>query len=128
MKHLKYFNEAKNNKPNIKKVEHSGFVIQHGRDAVSNDILTFEIANDDDIWMHAKGVPGSHVVIKVDEKLPTEDVIRFAAELAAKNSKSSEENVEIVYCKRKFVKKEPGMNPGQVKVDYKNSDTIKVKK
>jgi len=128
MKHLKYFNEAKNNKPNIKKVEFSGFTLQYGRDAQSNDILTFEIANDDDVWMHAKGVPGSHVVIKVDEKLPTEDVLNFAAQIAVKNSKSSQENFEVVYCKRKFVKKEPGMNPGQVRVDYTNSHTIKVKK
>ena len=128
MKYLKYFNEAKNNKPNIKKVEYSGFIIQYGRDALSNDILTFELSDDDDIWMHTKGVPGSHVIIKVDQNLPTGDVIKFAAEIAAKNSKSSEENVEIVYCKRKFVKKLPGMNPGQVKVDYKNSETIKVKK
>ena len=128
MKHLRYFNEAKGNKPNIKKVEFSGFSMLYGRDAQSNDILTFEIANDEDIWMHAKGVPGSHVVIKVDEKLPTEEILKHAAEIAAKNCKSTSEDVEVVVCKRKFVKKEPQMNPGQVKVDYKNSETIKVKK
>lgn len=128
MKHLKYFNEAKSNKPNIKKVEFDGYLIQYGRDAESNDILTFEIAKDDDIWMHAKGVPGSHVVIKVDEKLPTEQVLNHAAEIAIKNSKSSDKDFEVVYCKRIFVKKESGMNPGQVKVDYKNSHIIKVKK
>lgn len=128
MKHLRYFNEAKGNKPNIKKVEFGGFNILYGRDAQSNDILTFEVANDEDIWMHAKGVPGSHVVIKVDDKLPTEDILKHAAEIAAKNSKSTSEDIGIVVCKRKFVKKEPGSNPGQVKVDYTNSETIKVKR
>jgi predicted ribosome quality control (RQC) complex YloA/Tae2 family protein len=55
-----------------------------GRDAKSNDYLTFNLADKEDIWMHAKGVPGSHVVIRVRENLPTDDVIRFAAEIAKK--------------------------------------------
>mgnify|MGYP000447805807 CR=1 FL=1 len=65
-----------------------------------------EIADKEDIWFHVKGVPGSHVVIRVRENLPTETVIKLAAQLAKKNSKASKEsNVTVVYCQRRFVKK-----------------------
>jgi predicted ribosome quality control (RQC) complex YloA/Tae2 family protein len=77
--------------------------------------------------MHAKGVPGSHVVIRVRENLPTDDVIKFAAEIAKKNSRAkAEQNIPVVYCQRKFVKKESGMNDGQVKVDYINAYEINI--
>lgn len=122
-------NESKkSNKPNIKKLEIDGFTVYVGRDALSNDYLTFEVSDDEDYWMHAKGVPGSHVVIKVGDSVPGLDIIKKTAKLAAKNSKSDEEKVNVVYCKKKFVKKEPGMNIGQVKVDYSNSYEITVSK
>ncbi len=128
MRYLKTYNESKKNKPNIKKYLIGDFVVLQGKDSSSNDMVTFEMSSEDDIWMHTKGVPGSHVLIKVKEQLPTEDVIKQAAEIAAKNSKSKEDNVVVVYCKKKFVKKESGMSPGQVKVDYKNSYQIVVSK
>jgi predicted ribosome quality control (RQC) complex YloA/Tae2 family protein len=98
-----------------------------GRDAKSNDYLTFMVVDDEDIWFHVKGVPGSHVVIRVRENLPTPEIIKYAAELAKKNSKASkEQSVKVVYCQRRFVKKEPGMNDGQVKVDYINAEEITI--
>jgi len=122
----KYF-EGKNKFPNMKVLEYDGFIIKVGRDAKSNDHLTFNVADKEDIWMHIKGVPGSHVVIRVMDKLPTEHVIRFAAELAKKGSKAkNEDSATVVYCQRRFVKKEPGMNDGQVKVDYINAYEIQV--
>lgn len=128
MKYLKKFNEAKKDKPNYKKLEVDGFVLYQGKDAAANDYITLELANDDDYWLHAKGVPGSHIVIKVKDRIPTHEIIKYAAEIAAKNCKSKEEKVEVVYCKKKFVTKERGMNPGQVKVDYNNAYTIFVSK
>lgn len=125
---LKYhkFNESKKDKfPNIQKVDINGFVVYVGKDAKSNDHLTFNVADKEDIWMHVKGVPGSHVVIRVRENLPTREIIKSAAELAKKNSKVEKgSNATVVYCQRKFVKKEKGMNDGQVKVDYINADEI----
>jgi len=127
MRYLNYFESKKDKFPNIQKLEIDGFIVYVGRDARSNDYLTFNISDDYDIWMHVKGVPGSHVVIRVRENLPTETVIKSAALLAKKNSKAAKENnATVVYCQRKFVKKESGMNDGQVKVDYTNSYQIVV--
>jgi predicted ribosome quality control (RQC) complex YloA/Tae2 family protein len=127
MKYLKYFESKKVKFPDIKKFEVDGYMIHLGRDAKSNDYLTFNIADDEDIWMHVKGVPGSHVVIRVRENLPTPEIINFAATLAKKNSKApKDQTATVVYCQRKFVKKEPGMNDGQVKVDYINAEEITI--
>ena len=129
MKFIKSFLESKKSeKPKIKKHDIDGFVVYQGKDANSNEHITLELSNEDDIWMHAKGVPGSHILIKIKDKLPTETTIKRAAIIAAKNSKSEEEMVKVVYCKKKYVKKEPGMNTGQVKVDYINANEIIVPK
>jgi len=129
MKFIKSFLESKKSeKPKIKKHDIDGFVVFQGKDADSNEHLTLEVATENDIWMHAKGVPGSHVIIKVKDKVPTETTIKRVAMIAAKNSKSTEDMVKVVYCKKKYVKKEPGMNTGQVKVDYINADEIIVPK
>lgn len=127
MKHLKQFNESKSDKPNIKKVDIDGFVVYYGKDARSNDYLTFGMSNEDDIWMHAKGVPGSHILIKVSDKLPTHEIIKKAAEIAAKNSKSTGKTT-VLYCKKKFVRKERGAKDGQVIVDYKNAYEVNIYK
>jgi predicted ribosome quality control (RQC) complex YloA/Tae2 family protein len=128
MKYLSYFAESKKDKfPNIKKVDIDGFLVYIGRDAKSNDYLTTIMADKQDIWMHVKGVPGSHVVIKIKDMLPTEVTLKKAAELAKTNSKANKsDKVTVVYCQAKFVKKEPGSNDGQVSVDYVNSYEIMI--
>ena len=127
MKYLKHFESKKNKFPDIKKIQIDGYNVMVGRDAKSNDYLTFIEAYDEDIWMHVKGVPGSHVVIRVVDNLPTPEVLKAAAELAKNNSKAQKDQlVTVVYCQRKFVKKEPNMNPGQVRVDYRNSEEITI--
>jgi len=128
MRHLLNFSESKTNKPNIKKIDIDGFLVYQGRDAESNDYLTFEMSSDEDYWFHAKGVPGSHILLKIKDNLPTESIIKKCAELAAKNSKSKEDNVVVIYCKKEFVKKTKDLRPGQVKVDYTNSYEIIVPK
>jgi len=120
------FNESKKDKfPNVKKMDIDGFTVYMGKDAKSNDYLTFNMSDNNDIWMHAKGVPGSHLLIVVHDNLPTENVIRQVAKLAKANSKGKNfDTQEILYCKKKFVKKNAGMNDGQVSVDYKNANII----
>jgi predicted ribosome quality control (RQC) complex YloA/Tae2 family protein len=126
IKNFNLFSESKKDKfPNIQKLEIEGFIVYVGKDAKSNDHLTFNVSDKEDIWLHVKGVPGSHVVIRVRESLPTETVIKSAAQLAKRNSKASKEsNVTVVYCQRRFVSKESNMNDGQVKVDHTNSYKI----
>lgn len=125
IKKYKSFNESKNKFPNIKTLDIDGFIVYLGRDAKSNDHLTFNMSKESDIWMHTKGVPGSHMLIVVREKLPTPEVIKKVAEIAKKNSKAKDEDkATVVYCKAKFVKKQPGMNDGQVRVDYGNSHEV----
>lgn len=128
IKKFNSFNESKKDKfPNVQKLDIDGFVVYVGKDAKSNDHLTFNVADKEDIWFHVKGTPGSHVVIRVRENLPTETIIKAAAQLAKKNSKASKDDkATVVYCQRRFVKKEPGMNDGQVKLDYTNSYQIVV--
>ena len=128
MRYIKKYNEGKNNKPNFKRIIDGDFVIFQGKDAESNDYVTLELASDNDLWFHAKGVPGSHVIIKVKDNIPGDDIIQKAALIAAKNSKSKEDKVKVIYCKKKFVTKDPGMNAGQVKVDHLNANVIIVNK
>jgi predicted ribosome quality control (RQC) complex YloA/Tae2 family protein len=111
--------------PNLKKIDIDGFLVLMGKDSQSNDHLSINMAEDDDLWFHAKGVPGSHVLIRVKDKLPTQEVIKQVAEIAAKNSKAKGK-VTVVYCKAKFVTKSSDMKPGQVNVDYKNSEEIEI--
>lgn len=119
------FLESKKKFPNLKEVQVGDFKVLIGKDSDSNDYLTTKMANPDDIWMHAKGVPGSHIVIRIKDKLPDERIIKEVANLAIKNSKSKGGGV-VVWCKAKFVKKLPEMKSGQISVDYKNANEISI--
>ena len=123
----KFFESKKDKFPNIQRKTINGFEVLIGKDAESNDFLTINMANNNDLWFHAGGVPGSHIVIRVKENLPMMDVIEEVAKLAAKNSKAQKgSKVKVVYCKAEFVKKTSDMKPGQVIVDYKNSEEVVV--
>lgn len=124
----KLFEGKKDKFPNIKKYDVDGFTIHVGLDAKSNDYLTFNIANENDIWLHTRGIPGSHVIIKGKQvnhsnqtSIPTIEILKIAAQLAKKHSKADkEEPCKVVWCHRKFVTKKPGMNDGQVELDERN--------
>lgn len=109
-------------KRELQKIEYMGYTIYIGRNNVENDKITFEIAGNLDLWFHAKDIPGSHVVLI--GKNPTNEVVNYAASLAAKNSKS-DGNVTVDYCLKKYVKKIAGAKKGQV--IYSNYKSIKVK-
>lgn len=127
VRYSQFLESNKNKFPNIKQLNIDGFIVYVGKDAKSNDHLTFNIADKEDLWFHVKGYPGSHVIIRVKDKLPTHEVIRKVAEISKKNSKASKiDNTDVVYCQRRFVKKEPGSNDGQVRVDYINSYKITI--
>lgn len=109
----------------VKRAEVDGFLVYIGKNAEMNDILTTEIAEPNDIWLHASGVPGSHVVIKVDEERPSKGTIKEVAKLAAKHSKGKGK-VDVVYTDAKNVTKTSKHNVGQVSVNYDKSDIISV--
>lgn len=128
MKYLKDFKifESKKSKPNFQTLKIGDFDAFRGRDAEANEFVTFQKSDDDDLWFHAKGTQGSHLILKVRDKLPSPEVIKEAAEIVAKNSKVNLKEVVVVYCKKKFVTKESDAPLGRVKVDYKNAEEITV--
>ena len=80
-----------------------------------NEELTFKIAAGNDWWFHAKGIPGSHVIVKSEGKELPDRTFEEAAGLAAYYSKGREnEKVEIDYVQKKQVKKVAGAAPGFV--------------
>lgn len=93
----------------------SNYKILVGKNNKANDYLTFKIASKNDIWLHAKGIPGSHVIIKSNDFTVSEDVILKAASLAAYYSRGKENSkVTVDYTYRKHVKKPNGSKPGFV--------------
>lgn len=98
-----------------------GFHMYVGKNNYQNDELTFKFASGGDWWFHAKGMPGSHVIVKCEgaDTLP-DRTFEEAAKLAAYYSKGrGQEKVEIDYIQKKHVKKPNGAKPGFV-VYYTN--------
>lgn len=97
----------------------NGFRIWVGKNARSNDELTFKYSYKEDLWLHAKDVSGSHVLIKYQagKKFP-KDVIERAAQLAAYNSKRKTESLcPVMVTPKKFVRKRKGDPAGAVVVE-----------
>ena len=99
-----------------------GFTIWVGRNSRQNEIVTFEKGSPNDLWLHARDVPGAHVIIKMDGRSVPESVIERAAELAAYYSaKQNEGKVIVDVTERRYVKKIKGAGPGMV--TYRNEET-----
>ncbi len=97
-----------------------GYDIYVGKNNFQNDELTFKFASGGDWWFHAKGTPGSHVVLKSKGTEIPDSAFEDAARLAAYYSKNrAAEKVEIDYVQKKEVKKPGGAKPGFV-VYYTN--------
>ena len=95
------------------------FVIYVGRNAKNNDLLTQKHAKKEDLWLHARDVSGSHVVIKhqAGKKFPS-TVIERAAQLAAFYSKRKNDSLcPVIVTPKKFVRKTRDLLDGQVIID-----------
>jgi predicted ribosome quality control (RQC) complex YloA/Tae2 family protein len=91
----------------------SGIEISVGKNNKQNDFLTFKIARKDEVWLHTKDIPGSHVVIHSAQ--PDEQTIKEAAMLSAYFSKARESSsVPVDYTEIRHVKKPSGAKPGFV--------------
>jgi predicted ribosome quality control (RQC) complex YloA/Tae2 family protein len=96
------------------------FTFWVGKSAKGNDEM-LKLAGKNDLWLHAKGVAGSHVIIKKQGAVFPEPVIAHGAKLAAMNSKAKTQSVVQVICiERKFVTKGKQAAPGEVKVMKEN--------
>lgn len=96
-------------------VSSDGFDIYVGKNNYQNDELTFKFATGNDWWFHAKGIPGSHVILKSEGREVPDSTFEEAGRLAAYYSKGrSQEKVEIDYTPKKNIKKTPGGKPGFV--------------
>ncbi len=98
-----------------------GLTIYVGKNNVQNDTLTLKTASSNDIWLHTKNIPGSHVIIRKQKGDIPKSTLEEAALLAAYHSKAKmSAQVEVDYTTVKNVKKPKGAKPGMVTyVNYK---------
>ena len=115
----RHFSGGKKQKKIISRPFHylssDGFHIYVGKNNYQNEELTFKLASGNDWWFHAKGIPGSHVIVKSEGRELPDRVFEEAGALAAYYSKGrNQDKVEIDYIQRKNLKKVPGAAPGFV--------------
>lgn len=117
-------NKKRKNKPSKPMPESfrstDGIEILVGKNNKQNEYVTNQLARKNDIWLHTKDIPGSHVVIRSDN--PSEQTLYEAAELAAYFSKAgNSSSVPVDYTKIKHVRKPKGAKPGYVIYDHQKT-------
>jgi len=106
----------------------AGNAVYVGRSGAQNDLITFDLAGPNDTWLHARGVPGSHVVVRWHQPGGEEDpgTIAAAAALAAfYSSARGSASVDVDVTRRRHVRKIKGTGPGMV--TYRQERTIAVR-
>ncbi len=102
-----------------------GDTIYVGHSGPENEMVTFDIGGPEDIWLHARGVPGGHVILRWAGG-ESDDVLEAAASLAAWfSSGRTSTTVEVDATERRYVRKIKGAGPGMV--TYRNEQTLNVK-
>ena len=106
-------------------VDANGFHIYVGKNNYQNDELTFRFASGNDWWFHAKGIPGSHVIVRSENRELPDDTYETAAAVAAYYSNGRDsEKVDVDYLQKKNVKKPNSAVPGFVIYHTNYSMTI----
>ena len=109
--------------PQIESLTIDGFKVYLGTSNTKNEYLTLHKAAKTDIWLHARAIPGSHVVIETGGETVPPETIEKAASLAAYHSKGRDSGkVDVDYTLVRYVKKIPGGPPGLV--NYSHQKTI----
>jgi len=106
-----------------------GIAILVGKTAKDNDHLTFKVGKPDDLWLHARGTPGSHVIVRLEKgQTVPHETLKDAATLTLwfSDLRKSRKG-EVIYTLRKFVKKAKGQKPGAVQVTRDKSIWIELK-
>ena len=102
-----------------------GFMILAGKNSRQNEAVTFSEASADDLWLHARGVPGAHIIVKSGGRLVPETTLRQAAALAAHLSQArSAGSVPVDYTQQRYVRHLKGGGPGMV--TYERERTVHV--
>ena len=99
-----------------------------GRDSRENDYLSIKFAKQNDYWFHSRGLPGSHVLLRVEntKEIIPKNILKQVASIAAFYSKAKTAKVAPVsYTFAKFVHKKKGMEPGQVLLQRENVLLVK---
>lgn len=100
-----------------------GFTVLVGKNNTQNDRITTSLASKEDYWFHVKDIPGSHTLLICDGRLPTDNDLTQAAQLAAGYSKAAGSNtVPVDMVQARYVKKPAGARPGMV--IFKNQTTV----
>ncbi len=97
-----------------------GWVILVGRNNRENDLVTHRLAHPEDLWFHAQGVPGSHVILRREARKaePSKEILEQAAAVAAYFSRARHSKmVPVVYTQKRYVRKPKGAKPGLVVVE-----------
>ena len=95
-------------------ISSEGYRIWVGRNNAQNDELSLKFAKPDDLWLHVKDMPGSHVIARVPEPVPDKTLLE-AASLAAWFSKArNSSKVQVDYTRARYVRKPSGAKPGMV--------------
>ncbi len=111
------------NEPMVETISIDGFKVHMGRNNTQNEYLTLHMAGKNDLWFHAKAIPGSHVVIETEGLSVPPSTIEKVAALAAWHSKGKNSGkVDIDYTAIRYVKKIPNGPPGLV--NYTHQKTI----
>lgn len=127
---IKVRGRSKGNVPDFMRFKSpSGLDVVAGRSSTENDRVTWGVARDWDLWFHARGIGGSHVVIVVPPRatVKQEDII-FAARIAATHSKAKQDTtVDVSYTARKYLRPPPQRvkKPGMVMITREKVVTVK---
>lgn len=124
---VKKSNLTKNKNTNFNPLKYTidSFTLLVGRNNKENDYLTLKFAKKNDIWFHTKDIHGSHAVLLLNNKKPSNDILIKCAEITAFHSKARlSSSVPVDTCEIRYVKKPKGAKPGMV--IYTNYKTLYV--
>ena len=110
-------------KSEAEKISIKGFDVYIGKNNRQNDFIVSKLSKSEDLWFHTRLCAGSHVLLRVNDKSPGEDVIFECCKLAKKYSSAAQSSkVGVIYTKAKYIKKPPSAPLGYV--TYKNEKEI----
>lgn len=103
----------------------SGDLIYVGHNGRQNELITFDIAGPDDLWFHARGLPGAHVIVHLNGPAEGETIEQAAVLAAYYSSGQGATTVDVDTTRRRYVRKVKGGQPGLV--TYREERTLRVR-